>query len=364
MAKIKNIKFKLELTGNGIVNTEGTNKDLLYLLKEKCGRYIGQSATDNIIFGKRYITELNGSEQKVVYTKKDGTEVKQTHRDYLKISSECLRHAIFERDAEFKPTNLHSIPEIAMRYMASYQYIVRGDLLTKRNSTSFNKASAISIVSAIENGGSEITLDVHSCSGERTNNSFYYKEEIGDTKYFSEGFINLSQLMFMSADVIGGRQAVDTDWLMKGRLDKVFESVYGYVPYTKGYFCSNTQTYGDAMGEYGMKFHDNFIVYLVKESLKRILDINIIKSKAYAKTSKLQICLVENAGAMLDGDETWIDIKNYDDIEKLDFEVFNFYKECDGNEVESIREEIKKIAKEENGEENKSEGKKGKKKDV
>ena len=358
--KIKNIKFRLELTGNGIVNTEGSNKDLLYLLKEKCGRYTGQEVHDNIILGKRYITELPENEQKVILTRKDGTELKKTHKDCLKISSECLRHAIFERDAEFKPTNLHKVPEIAMRYMASYQYIVRGDLLTRSDNTSFNKTSAISVISAIENSGSEITLDVHSCSGERTDNSFYYKEEIGDTKYETSGYINLSQLMFMSADIIGGRQAVDTDWLMKGSLDNVFKSVYGRVPYTKGYFCSNTQTYGDAMGEYGMKFDNEFIVYLVKESLKRILDINIIKSKAYAKTSKLQICLVENAGASLDGEEKWITINNYEDIENLSFEVFNFYKECDGKEVENIRKEVEKIVADEKKEKDAKKG--GKKK--
>ena len=91
------------------------------------------------------------------------------------------------------------------------------------------------------------------------------------------------------------------------------------------------------------------VVFLIKETLKRILFLNVKRSSAFAKTSKLRIKLVENP--LFDthtSKDNWIEIDSVDDINKLEFDVENFYQEIDLVEATERRDSIENSLKQSN----------------
>ena len=93
--------------------------------------------------------------------------------------------------------------------------------------------------------------------------------------------------------------------------------------------------------EYGIKLSNENVLDLVKDTLKKLLAINIKRKGSFAKVSSLKIKLVENPiEEFLTGDDNWIDLKSFEDIDKLDFVADDFYGYVDLAEALKRREAI------------------------
>ena len=80
---------------------------------------------------------------------------------------------------------------------------------------------------------------------------------------------------------------------------------------------------------------------MVKETLKRMLTLNIRRRNSHAKTSGLRIKLVQDPLIHTEkSEDNWLEIKTIEDIDNLDFGVQYFYDLVDPSEVEVKRKMI------------------------
>lgn len=328
-SKIKSIAFRMQLEGNGVVNFDGNEQKKI--LKFLCGTPIndGGGQNENYKFAKKEFFELPKEEQ---------TEYKKFGYR-LKISSECLRHALFNET--YNPSIIYTAPLLA-HYTFSKSRLIQGWMWADSTKTtpSVVKSSALSISHASSDAVPFLELQTQDIPKEKTSDesstSLYFKENVGRVNYNVDGFIDIEKLQFLSADPFFGRMAVNASWV-EGEdclMDKTFMNLYGCIPYKKGWWQSSTQHMSKYVGEFGMKFDNEFVVMLLKDLLKRLLNMNITRATAYAKTAKLEIKL-----GMFDG--KWFELTE-EVIDNLTFDnLFDFYTEVSEEDAMATHKEIK-----------------------
>lgn len=346
---VKNIIFKLELSGRGVVNFDKAD-DQKYYLTEHCGVDNQSYYNKNIKVAKKVFTKRA---EPIVKTNADGEVKRTTDVDYkLKISSTCLRHAVFVHDAAIQnPKAFLSNPVLA-HYTTSIHSLLRGYTALSKD-TSLTRKGALTLSDAVVTNGAQIFLECHSNSAPKEKDSdegstsLYFTEQVGDTHYEAFGSISLKELQFLSADPFFGRLMLKPEWLEGNAplFHKAFESHYGNTSFKTGYYSSSTATLSKHLAEYGVRLSDDFVKFLVREQLKRLLNIYIGSAESMAYTSKLKVKLVENGlGANYSNDEGWIEI-NAENVESFDFDMFDFYDECSEEEVSATKGEIERTEK-------------------
>lgn len=334
--KIKSIAFRMQLKGYGVVNFDGIEqKDVL---KYQCGTYIKDNhkgkKTSNYKFAKKEFFELPKEEQ---------TEYKKFGYR-LKISNDCLRHALLH--VPYNPSIVNCDPILA-HHTFSQTRLIRGwswmypegikPTITKSSALSISQASS-DAVPFLEIQTQDIPKDKSDDENEDKSTSLYYRENVGNVNYTVDGFIDVERLQFISADIFFGRMAIHPYWMEgdNSLMDKTFMNLYGRIPYKKGWWQSTTASLSPYVGEYGVKFDNEFVVSLLKDLLKRLLYLNITRATAYTKTTKLEINLNP-----LDGDE-WIELTE-EMIDELSLDdLFEFYTEVPEENAIATRQEIEK----------------------
>jgi len=184
------------------------------------------------------------------------------------------------------------------------------------------RKSAYAITSAVESGGALPTLEACSSSGQRDDTSFFMKEQVGKTEYVAEGFIDLSELGFISMSRLHDRLAVDEgdEQEFRRELGKNLKATHtklkakGYklpeldedVPEPNYYLKSTEQALN--ISEKGIRLKPSQVVLLVYELLDKMLGINIVKSQSgYARTQFLKVKAVSDVFADLTTDDGYKD---------------------------------------------------------
>lgn len=344
--KTGTIIFKLELGGRGIVNFDDPSTQKKFIV-DHCGSDKKIYHNNNIKVGKKAYTKRA---EPTVIMNEDGEVVRVIDVDYnLKISSNCLRHEIFVNDAEIQNVKSFLSDFILSRYTTSVQKLLQGYTCLSQDD-SLTRKGALSITDALENSGAQIFMECHSNSGpkEKTSDegstSLFFSEQVGDTSYEAYGSISLKELQFISADPFFGRLRLKPEWFEGDSplIVDAFKSHYGVVPFKTGYYTSSTAVYGKRLAEFGIRLSDDFVKFLVREQLKRILDIYINRAGAVAYTTKLKIKLVKDCyGANFRNNEGWIEITS-ENVDSLDFDMFNFFDECTEEEISATKAEIDK----------------------
>ena len=358
---IKKIIFQADFEGQGIVNFD--SKEQRYFLNNHCGtRY----TNDNNKFAKKaFYKKDNISNDE--NNEKNNTEYK------LKISSTCLRNAIFANDANVTNPRICIASPILAYYISSIQGLLRGYTALEYGNFSITKKSALTCPCAIQTNNSLSYVELQSNSAPKENGedkgstSLYFTEKVGDITYMTKGFISLQELQFLSCDPFFGRIMFNPQWLEgeKPLIDKMFLQHYGTTPYKKGYFSSSTATLTKHLGEQGLLFNEDFVIFLVKEQIKRILNVNINRAEGYAVAKSLKIKFVEN-GFNPFNEEGWIEVnlENYEQIIDEAFSekgMFQYYEEVKEEDVSMLKTEIDNLYKEKAQEkENKKKSKKSK----
>ena len=331
--KVKHVNFQLELIGNGIVNFDSGDQKYLWNQESKNGnKNIFTSKDNNNMYAKKH------------YFRKDDGSL-----DYkIKISSDCLRNSIFRDDAIATNPSIAHNTVLLNSFIGSTLGLVRGYMFAG-NTNALKRKSPLTITSAIQTNNAESYFEFHSRSGQKKvgddsdtgDTTIFNKETIGDITYEANGFINVQSLEFLSADPIFDRYAFNSDDfnLLKTFLTNNlpnFNSELGYY---------NLKTSAIDVAEYGIKLNQENVIFLIKETIKRLLNININRSGAYVKVGKLRIQLVVDA--LNENANQWIEISNIDDIDNLTFDVEDFYILSDETEAKKQRIEIEEKIKSE-----------------
>lgn len=326
--KTREILFKLNLRGNGIVNFDSVQQK--YLLS-KYGNWNENYKNDNLKFSKKsfHVSKDENGKDKLTYN--------------LKIDSTCLRHAVFENDCKISNVKVTMNDELLAYYVSSFVGIARGYMFSVKDKLILTRSSALTICSAEEVSGALPYMEVHSnyCTDgttkkeekvDKKKTSLYYSENVGNVYYETMGAIDLTKLQFMSCDPQFGRVCFKDEWIEgdDSLFAKVFNEHYGKVPYEVGYFNTNTGTYKSELAEYGVKFDEEFVKYLLKNLLVRIATININRATGFANACGLQ-CKVVTDGFSTFDDKGWVNIENEEDIDTFikEIEINDVYNKCD-----------------------------------
>jgi len=346
MGKVKTLRFKGTLEGSGIVNYEG-NGTYQYRTNssEAFGFGMKDLLNDNVslakhLFEKKKIKNHKGEEVEVI----DGKII---------ISSNALRHYIFEGSMPFVNRNAHTSDEYLASLVAHPMYLVRGYLftaesakkgaedetkkdeapkrgrkakggaLTKTNAT-IKRGRTLSITHAVQSNKTIPTLGVATNTGSRNSNSLFFKETVGDITYEFKGSINLKNLMFI--------EMTDENDSLSLHADHAQTFIDSFKEYTGlqiaedqiGYYY--TQGQAEKIQRYGILLNKEQINYLIKYTFKEMAKVNIDKCGGYATISSLEYLPVTNPCMLsqtYNGD--FIHVTSFDDIDALDFDYEEWY---------------------------------------
>ena len=321
--KVKHVNFEYELEGSGIVNFDSGDQKRIWGRESKAGN-------------KNQFSSINNNNK---YSKKHFFRGDNGVLNYkVKISSDCIRNAIFSGDAiATNPTILHH-KTLLNSFIGSTLGLLRGYMFAGRTET-IKRKSPLSITSAVQNNNSVSVMEIGTKSGDKRSGdddkgglSLRNTETISDVTYGGKGSISIGNLEFLSCDPIFDRYSFNSDDY--GTLKTFLSNNLPHFDSELGYYTLKTSAIDVA--EYGLKLDKDSVVYLIKEALKRIYGINIIRSTAYAKMSNLRVQLVTDVL----GDNVWVDLKSIEDIDNLNFEVDEFYVLTDESEAKKQRIEI------------------------
>jgi hypothetical protein len=230
-------------------------------------------------------------------------------------------------------------------YISSPTSIITGYMYPGLN---MSRTGALKLTSAIQTCNAKSILEIGTREGEKTSKdgttddsdtTLFYHETVGNIKYAAEGSIDLMLMQFVPCDTMFNRYQFNPDYfniykeLLKRKLAN-FNSDLGY------YQLKNTSI---QIPEYGYLFSNENVLSLTKESLKRLLLINITRKGAYARISSLKIKLVTDPLIDTPNNENgWIDIKTEEDINNLNFDTYMYYEVIDTEKARELREDFSK----------------------
>ena len=336
MKKIVNVLFEADIVGQGIVNMDSGDQKWIHKNEQT------------------YLRQENSSHENSSYAKKNFYRDANGKLNWkLKISSDCLKKSMFEGDILTQSPKVTHNDFVLYSFLFSIPSIIKGWMDANKRET-LKRKGALTICDAQQTNDAVSYLEWFSKSGEKTSNdaemdksdnTIFKKETIGDITYTTQGNIDIMALQFIGCDQALDRYSFNPD---KFELAKTFlnmrlpnfNSELGY------YQIKNSSL---EIPEKGLVLSNENVVFLIKETLKRILFLNVKRSSAFAKTSKLRIKLVENP--LFDthtSKDNWIEIDSVDDINKLEFDVENFYQEIDLVEATERRDSIENSLKQSN----------------
>lgn len=325
---VKNILIRLNLKGYGIVNYDsGEQRWTLY--------HLG-------------INRLKADHDNVSYAKKNFYKNEEGKTDCkIKISSDCLKHSIFEKEIPFQSPNISHEKAILYSFMGSPAYILRGGFHEFGKGTqAFKRKSPFQLNDAEQICGAISSIEMFSKSGkkrtdnsidDKADNTLFKKETIGNIEYMTEGNIDLEQLQFVSTDVLFDRMAFNPDdfelfsKFLKTRLPN-FNSKLGW------YSMKNSV---NEIPEYGFKFTQENILSLVKHLFQCISEFRIKRKSGAAYIDSFEYKLVFDPIEDKKYDEKgWVSVKSQADIDNIKFEVEDFYIERDEKDSKQLRQTI------------------------
>lgn len=333
---LKSILFKGKIKGNGIVNYDG--KDQKWMLKKyKYDEWGNALKFDNIKIAKHAIVRSGNDDNG-----------KPQYDVRLKISSNCLRNAIFKEDHPFQnPMIMHSKKLLNMS-IASIAGLLRGYMFEQEGFTGLKRKSPVIITDAEQTAGALSTIDLHTTSGAKrtkeseddsSDTSLFYKETVGDAEYSFKGAINLADLQFISLSDTFDRMAVNPDDFQTLYRPHLETSVGSKVD-DPAFYLMNSAV--NAVPEEGVLLSQNQTALLVKEFFKRLLALNIMRNASgYASLSDLQIKFVyDPINDRMDDESGWVSISKTDDMKIKNDEIIVAFKKVSKQEAEALMEDM------------------------
>lgn len=332
---VRAIKFIAEFNGVGCVNFDSTSQRFFLMTN---GFGCDTLENDNVLLAKKLFKHektVNGKEKALFK---------------YKVSSECLRHAIYEDTMPFQNPSISSIPSILYNAIAMPAYITRGYTFTQKTSNSLKK-KGITICDAYETGDwrDSLTFDFHSRTGAKDTSvkeegaskdtTIYNIENVGINTYRSEGYIDLTELQFIPADPLYDRMAIDADGGVNEAI--YLDALKRNLPTFNGgfdyYYIKNTYC-NDEWAERGILLDKESVDFLVKDVFKHIMRVNITRRNAYFEFKSLSISVIMDDGVT----ENMITITP-NNVDDFTFEYATKYFVADEAKIQANKDLVNKV---------------------
>lgn len=332
---IKNIKFRLKLSGYGVVNYDEYNNQKMNVYKDQ-GRFF----QNDVKVAKRVM--VSEDESQVII-------------DSNKLRREIFGERISPYDLVSDDIIIYNIVKNSMVVGGYTNVVNKGD-----KNYGLQRKSSLSISNArLENNIKPSMVlrssqDIDPTTGERAKTSLLNVETLGDNLIWTcEGNLSVSELQFFSCDKKKDRQGAREDWATSGKLvDALRRNYKEYANPSIGYFCSVKDRF-DLEEEYrryetpelGILFNDELIAYLLKTSLKKLMGIYYDRADGHIETTSLEILFVKDI-LDLDDNKSWISLRNEKDIDDLDLsDLYHKYTKVDETSAQKFYEAKEEYAK-------------------
>jgi len=326
------------IKGNGIVNY-GSKEDG-FILKKIIPDWWRYLQHDNYKVAKHVIKKTGENEKgESLYDVK------------LKISSACIRNAIFSGDQPFHNPDLIHAPKALIKLIASAVGVLRGYMF-EITGGGIKRKSPITITDAIQIGDEKPTMDIgtQTCPknpdtegkkdlDESGGLSMHYKESVGNVEYLAHGAVDLCELQFISLSQKYDRLAVNPDYFEEYRTN-LKRIVGGEIK--KG-FCIRGI---NGLPEEGALLNGDQCTSLVEIFFKKLLGFRIVRGGGgMAEISQLKIKFLKDPiEDKFSSEEGWHKVSTVDDLKsRLSGEtIHQFYTELSQEESEALYAEMDK----------------------
>ena len=319
---VKSIGLKIRFKGNGCVNWDSNEARFalmnLGLVKSKLN--------ENIKVAKREILNI-GDEPVFKY----------------KVSSECIGRGMYENVIPAENQAISTVPSVLYSAIANWAYISRGYMFTRgEGKPALKKKGCIHLCDAVEVGNprKQVVMEVHSNKssrevstedGAKGSTSFYQQENVGECIYESLGFIDLGELQFIPDDPTYDRVGLalfDECAEKKVFLSALAQNFPSMSGKDFGYYYSEGSYTKDEWGEHGIKLSKEAVNEIVKNIIKAILNVNILRRHATFRTESVEIEVVTDGGSEF----VEVDLGN---IDSFSFEYADKYIESDEEKIKA-----------------------------
>jgi len=340
---MKQLLVKGHISGKGCVNFDDSSEQKFTLKKLGIRDTIGH---DNVKLAKKaYFLKVNDEGEPVL---KDGEKV----YDYkIKISSECIRNAIFANETEYVNPMVKFSDVVFANYALSPVGLVRGYMFANTPDSggeTLKRKSPFTVSDAIQSNDTRSSIEIGTTSGDRNDTSFFYTETIGDIEYDFTAIIDIKTLIFVVADPLFDRKAIKSDWVDTGLAEKMLEMHYpGISNPQKGYFTASSKCLTQNISEYGIILNKEIVEYLVKYLLKGILGVSIKRNTSYADVTSISIKEVNDIiNDKFDSTDGWKTLTSSEDVDALSFDIECPYVPASEEEIQKLNEIKEKYASE------------------
>lgn len=317
MKKVKNVKFNLTWKGEGCVNYNGSeHSNELYKAGVKCPTHLENGEIKknaNVLFGKSNfykVTDDKGNE-KVIRVPK--------------VSANCIRNAMFNNVKYFNPQVFYN-PAICANFITSPAGFMKGHMLTPTNG-SYTRSSCVMVSDLVAKDavyGMETFTNGSAVdeNGNKSETSLFNKETLGEVTYTSTVVFDVAKAQFLCLDPQFGQQSLPSEVYENGVLEKAFEHKLGRIPYTEGTFTDSSDCFGEYYAQFGYKFDDEFINYLLNNLIEILWKTKIVKSGAYLELDKIEMYVETDP---LSDEKEYVQLKKQD-CGTYKFEYEDFWK--------------------------------------
>ena len=276
MKKIANkIQIVLGLKGQGLVNYNGDKPPI---------RFIKDMISDGEVTKNGSFAKENG--YKVISVNDNGDKIVSYEQKKI-ISGNLLRKFIIgdENDVNADKLSLHSALRVA--YVSQDTSIARGYCCTQRGDDgTLSRKSSFTVCDAEQTSGAISWIETRNTEGKKDKTSLFFKENCGKIEYESEIFLDVPQLKFVSIDDNYDRMSLE-------ELD-----VEPFIKHIGARYGEGNAVYGNwgtthknLVGEQGIVLSNKVVTNIIRESIKRMLSIEIKRATTFAKTSSIKIAI-------------------------------------------------------------------------
>jgi hypothetical protein len=310
MKKIVNkIHIEVELEGQGLVNYNGSKVPARFSKDMKANGKVSTNGT----FGKENtykgtVIDADGNVKPIFVYKKI-------------VSGNLLRKCILGDENDVNALRLSTNDNLRRSFLSQGTSIARGYCVLGNGSLKFKKKSGFSIKDAEQTSDTVTWLETRSAEGKRDETSFFYRETCGFIEYKGRIDVDISGLKFISSDENYDRIAIpDSD------INAVVDLInlrYGENSAVFGNWGTSNK---NTVGEQGVVLHSRVVSDIIREAIKRIFSINILRASSDCRTKSVRIA-IGYSGDVIDLNHTtkFVEIKSIKDydmlVEGMDFGV-------------------------------------------
>lgn len=298
--KINKISLVVSLEGQGLVNYNGNNPPKRFIPQMMHNGQVAQTGS----FGKENvyshtIIDADGNNKVVQVGKKV-------------ISSNLLRKEILGDENSVNSDKLISNDKLRVALLSQDNVLARGFMSAGRSLT-LKRKSGVTVLDAEQTSDTVTWLETRTKEGERNETSLHFKETCGHIEYQTEILFDIKQLQFVS---------IDDNY---DRMSLTAKDVNGFIEHIDGRYGKGNATFGNwgtthlnVIGEQGIVLSDKVVANIIRETIKRVFDLNIQKASAFAKTQSIKIAIgYKGDDINLLAKPEYVTINSIDEYDKL-----------------------------------------------